>query len=118
MEPVERYREFLVNIAEQHPNKSFFESVLTGYNTIFESTVATVETDQADQLSEMLKGSDIPQKEQSAIFTKFIEVDPTKAMPRLTLSMIFSNVKRMLIDLSNGAIKVDDILAYLDQYTN
>jgi len=115
MENVEKYREFLVDIAENHPNKKLCESVLTAYNIIFESDtgIKVTETDQADQLSTLLKNSNMSGDDQSKIFTKFVEIDPSKIYPQQTLSMIFSNLKRKL---AKEEINVDDIGEYLGQY--
>ena len=113
MENVEKYREFLANIATDHPNKSFFESVLSAYNIIFEANtgIPVAETDQADQLSTLLKKSNFSKEEQIKIFSAFVEVNLDNIYPRQTLSMVFSNLKdKLLRDNAN------DIINYLEKY--
>lgn len=119
MEKIEKYRNFLVDISQNHPNKAFFESVLSAYNLLFESEVGikTVDTDEAEQLSDITKKiTNISKEDQNKIYTKFIEIDPNKMYPPQPISMIFSKLKNMIIDLMNGRIGVDTIMGYLGQF--
>jgi len=119
METVEKYRNFLVDLSEKHPNKIFFESVITAYNILFEadSGIKTAETDEADQLSSITKGiTNISKDEQNAIYNKFIEIDPQKIYPHQTISMIFGKLKNMIMHLMAGRIKLDEIMEYLAKY--
>lgn len=119
MEKIEKYRSFLVNLIETHPDKAFFESVLSAYNILFESDegIETVDTPQADQLSTITKQiKNIDKAEQDAIYKKFIEIDPKKIYPRQTISMIFGKLKNMIAELMERNIGVERIMEYLDQY--
>jgi len=113
MENIEKYREFLADIVENHPNKELCESVLTAYNIIFEADtgINVTNTDQSDQLSALLKNSNFTKEEQSKIFSAFVEVNLENIFPHQTLSMVFSNLKGKL--LRDNAT---DIIKYLEKY--
>ena len=120
MEKVEKYRDFLSNIAVNHPDKAFFESVLTAYNILFEadSGIQTADTDEADKLSSITKQiKDISKEEQDAIYSKFISIDPKNLYPQQTISMIFNNLKNMISHLMEDKSELGRVMDYLNGLT-